>query len=89
MLQRAQAATVAAVRPSVTAEVDAAARRMCWRRRGLPTHFVHRTGHGIGLSVHGNPIVAGNSLPLAEGMAFSIEPASTCRADGVRGSKTS
>jgi Xaa-Pro aminopeptidase len=37
--------------------------------------FVHRTGHGIGLSVHEEPyIVAGNALPLQEGMAFSVEP---------------
>jgi Xaa-Pro aminopeptidase len=36
---------------------------------------VHRTGHGIGLSVHEEPyIVAGNDLPLTEGMAFSVEP---------------
>lgn len=75
VLQRAQAAAVAAVRPGVTAEeVDAAARRVL-AEAGLADYFVHRTGHGIGLSVHEEPyIVAGNSLPLAEGMAFSIEP---------------
>lgn len=75
VLQRAQAAAVAAVRPGVAAEeVDAAARRVL-AEAGLADYFVHRTGHGIGLSVHEEPyIVAGNSLPLAEGMAFSIEP---------------
>jgi Xaa-Pro aminopeptidase len=42
---------------------------------GLADAFVHRTGHGIGLSVHEEPyIVAGNELPLQEGMAFSVEP---------------
>lgn len=42
---------------------------------GLADYFVHRTGHGIGLSVHEEPyIVAGNDLPLTAGMAFSIEP---------------
>ena len=42
---------------------------------GLAEAFVHRTGHGIGLSVHEEPyIVAGNDLPLQEGMAFSVEP---------------
>ena len=42
---------------------------------GLAEYFVHRTGHGIGLSVHEEPyIVAGNDLPLKPGMAFSIEP---------------
>jgi len=75
VLQRAQAAAVASVRPGVTAEqVDAAARDVL-AEAGLAEYFVHRTGHGIGLSVHEEPyIVAGNSLPLAEGMAFSIEP---------------
>jgi Xaa-Pro aminopeptidase len=42
---------------------------------GLADAFVHRTGHGIGLSVHEEPyIVAGNALPLEAGMAFSVEP---------------
>ena len=75
VLQRAQAAAVAAVRPGVTAEqVDATARDLL-AEAGLAEYFVHRTGHGIGLSVHEEPyIVAGNDLPLAEGMAFSVEP---------------
>jgi Xaa-Pro aminopeptidase len=75
VLQQAQAAGVAAVRPGVTAEqVDAAARDVL-AAAGLAEYFVHRTGHGIGLSVHEEPyIVAGNDLPLAEGMAFSVEP---------------
>ena len=75
VLQRAQAAAVAAVRPGVTAQqVDAAARDVL-ADAGLAEYFVHRTGHGIGLSVHEEPyIVAGNDEPLAEGMAFSVEP---------------
>ncbi|TRW78984.1 aminopeptidase P family protein [Mycolicibacterium sp. 018/SC-01/001] len=75
VLQRAQQAAVAAVRPGVTAEqVDAAARDVLAAER-LADYFVHRTGHGIGLSVHEEPyIVSGNDLPLQEGMAFSVEP---------------
>ncbi|MBX7452991.1 Xaa-Pro peptidase family protein [Mycolicibacterium sp. 3033] len=75
VLQRAQQAAVAAVRPGVTAEqVDAAARDVL-AAEGLAEYFVHRTGHGIGLSVHEEPyIVAGNDLALQEGMAFSVEP---------------
>ncbi|CAN3129451.1 Xaa-Pro peptidase family protein [Mycobacterium sp. smrl_JER01] len=75
VLQRAQRAAVEIVRPGVTAEqVDAAARAVL-AAEGLAEAFVHRTGHGIGLSVHEEPyIVAGNSLPLQEGMAFSVEP---------------
>jgi D-alanyl-D-alanine dipeptidase len=75
LLQRAQRAAVDAVRPGVTAaQVDAAARNVL-ADAGLGEYFVHRTGHGIGLSVHEEPyIVAGNDLPLAAGMAFSVEP---------------
>jgi Xaa-Pro aminopeptidase len=75
VLQRAQQAAVDAVRPGVTAEqVDAAARDVL-AAEGLAEAFVHRTGHGIGLSVHEEPyIVAGNDVPLQEGMAFSVEP---------------
>lgn len=75
VLQRAQRAAVDSVRPGVTAEdVDAAARDVL-AAEGLAEAFVHRTGHGIGLSVHEEPyIVAGNSLPLQEGMTFSVEP---------------
>jgi D-alanyl-D-alanine dipeptidase len=64
-----------AVRPGVTAEqVDGAARGVL-DQEGLADVFVHRTGHGIGLSVHEEPyIVAGNDLPLAAGMVFSVEP---------------
>jgi len=75
LLQQAQRAAVDAVRPGVTAEqVDAAARDVL-AEAGLAEFFVHRTGHGIGLSVHEEPyIVGGNDLPVTAGMAFSIEP---------------
>jgi Xaa-Pro aminopeptidase len=74
-LQEAQRIAVAAVRPGVTAQqVDAAARDVL-AQAGLADYFVHRTGHGIGLSVHEEPyIVAGNDDELAVGMAFSVEP---------------
>ena len=75
VLVRAQQAAVDAVRPGVTAhEVDAAARQVL-ADAGLGEAFLHRTGHGIGVSVHEEPYIApGNDLPLREGMAFSIEP---------------
>ncbi|MFD0363082.1 M24 family metallopeptidase [Nocardia sp. GCM10030253] len=81
-LEQAQAAAVAAVRPGVTAEsVDAAARNPL-TAAGFGPAFVHRTGHGIGLSVHEEPyIVAGNDLILQPGMAFSIEPGIYFRGD--------
>lgn len=75
VLERAHRAAVRAARPGATAEsVDAAARRVL-TEAGMGEAFVHRTGHGIGLSVHEEPyIVEGNELVLEPGMAFSIEP---------------
>ena len=68
-------AAVDAVRPGVTCQdVDRAARKVLVEA-GLGEHFIHRTGHGIGLDVHEEPyIVEGNDLPLEVGMTFSIEP---------------
>ncbi|OZD05411.1 MULTISPECIES: M24 family metallopeptidase [Nocardiaceae] len=75
VLERAQQAAVDRVRPGVSAEsVDAAAREVL-TAEGLGEAFLHRTGHGIGLSVHEEPyIVSGNDIELTEGMAFSVEP---------------
>lgn len=75
VLVRAQQAAVDAARPGVTAsEVDDAARQVL-ADAGLGEAFLHRTGHGIGVSVHEEPYIApGNDLVLREGMAFSIEP---------------
>ncbi|MFP7365785.1 Xaa-Pro peptidase family protein [Corynebacterium callunae] len=75
VLHQAQLAAVAHVRPGVTAaSVDAAARTMI-EAAGYGEYFIHRTGHGIGLSTHEEPfIMAGNELILEAGMAFSIEP---------------
>jgi Xaa-Pro dipeptidase len=78
--KRAQAAAFAAVKPGVPAEeIDAVARRVLaqagfgpdYELPGLP----HRTGHGIGLSIHEAPyLVRGDKTPLAPGMCFSNEP---------------
>jgi Xaa-Pro aminopeptidase len=85
VLQEAQAAARAAVRPGVTAEaVDAAARDII-TAAGYGEQFIHRTGHGIGLETHEDPyIVAGNTEPIEAGMAFSIEPGIYPGAHGAR-----
>lgn len=74
-VESANRAAREAVAPGVTCEdVDRAARGVIVEA-GFGEAFIHRTGHGIGLEVHEHPyIVAGNSLPLEPGMAFSIEP---------------
>ncbi|MBS4100662.1 M24 family metallopeptidase [Tsukamurella paurometabola] len=75
LLERAQRASVEAVRPGVSAEAIDAAGRELLAAAGLGENFLHRTGHGIGLSVHEEPyIVAGNDIAVEPGMAFSIEP---------------
>jgi Xaa-Pro aminopeptidase len=57
-----------------TGEVDAAARDSL-KRDGLAKHFVHRTGHGLGLEVHEAPyIVAGGRERLRPRMVFTVEP---------------
>lgn len=75
VLADAQAAARAAARPgSTAADIDAITRQAI-SAAGWGDYFVHRTGHGIGLSTHEEPfIMEGNDLALEEGMAFSIEP---------------
>jgi Xaa-Pro aminopeptidase len=64
----------AAVEGIEAQSVDKTAREII-TTAGYGQFFVHRTGHGIGLEVHEEPyMVAGNSMKLEEGMAFSIEP---------------
>ena len=75
VLADAQAAARAAAHPgSTAADIDAITRQAI-SAAGWGDYFVHRTGHGIGLSTHEEPfIMEGNDLALEEGMAFSIEP---------------
>lgn len=65
----------AAAQPNCRAEeVDRAARAVI-DAAGFGPYFVHRTGHGIGLSVHEPPsIMEGNTVALPVGALFSIEP---------------
>ena len=75
VLEGAQAAAIAAVRPGVTCEAIDAAARDPIVAAGYGGAFLHRTGHGIGLEEHEEPyIVAGATRPLTVGHAFSIEP---------------
>ncbi len=75
VLRAAQAEATHAVRPGVPAErIDLVARELI-SAAGHGAHFIHRTGHGIGLEGHEDPyLVAGNGELLEPGMAFSVEP---------------
>jgi Xaa-Pro aminopeptidase len=75
VVRAAQQAAFEAVRPGVPCEeIDAVARRVI-TDAGYGPRFIHRTGHGIGVTTHEPPyIVAGEDRPLVPGMCFSIEP---------------
>lgn len=65
----------AAVRPGVSgAQIDMAARAVI-DAGGYGEHFIHRTGHGLGLEAHEAPyLVAGSDEPLDVGTTFTVEP---------------
>ena len=75
IVQEANAAGRAAVRPGVSAQdVDRITRQVI-TQAGYGEYFVHRTGHGLGLDIHEPPyIVEGNEELLQPGMTFTIEP---------------
>lgn len=78
--KEAQAAAFARVEVGVPCEaVDAAARAVLVKHGLGPDYDLpgtpHRTGHGIGLSIHEPAyLVRGDRTPLAAGMCFSNEP---------------
>jgi Xaa-Pro aminopeptidase len=75
VVRRAQQAAFEAVRPGVACqEIDRVARAVI-TEAGYGEQFIHRTGHGIGVTTHEPPyMVEGEEQPLRPGMCFSIEP---------------
>jgi Xaa-Pro aminopeptidase len=75
VVRRAQQAAFEAVLPGVPCQqIDRVARRVI-TDAGYGEQFIHRTGHGIGVTTHEPPyMVAGEERPLVPGMCFSIEP---------------
>jgi Xaa-Pro aminopeptidase len=75
IVRSAQQAGFEAVRPGVECqEIDRAARRVIVDA-GYGEQFIHRTGHGIGLTTHEPPyMIEGDTNLLEPGMCFSIEP---------------
>ncbi|MEV4615529.1 aminopeptidase P family protein [Kitasatospora sp. NPDC049258] len=75
VVRLAQQAAFEAVRPGVECqEIDRVARRVI-TEAGYGEYFIHRTGHGIGLTTHEPPyLVEGERARLVPGMCFSIEP---------------
>jgi D-alanyl-D-alanine dipeptidase len=75
IVRRAQQAAFEAVRPGVACqEIDRVARAVI-SEAGYGEYFIHRVGHGIGLTTHEPPyMVEGEQHVLEPGMCFSIEP---------------
>jgi Xaa-Pro aminopeptidase len=75
LVQRAQAAALAAVRPGPEGRaVDAVARAII-DGAGHAEHFGHGLGHGVGLDVHEGPRLARTSeAALAAGNVVTVEP---------------
>ncbi|MER6629552.1 aminopeptidase P family protein [Streptomyces sp. NPDC000987] len=75
LVREAQEAGFRAVRPGVACQdVDRAARAVI-ADAGYGEYFIHRTGHGIGVTTHEPPyMIEGERQPLVPGMCFSVEP---------------
>ncbi|MEV5349784.1 aminopeptidase P family protein [Streptomyces achromogenes] len=75
VVRAAQEAGYQAVRPGAACQdVDRAARAVI-TDAGYGPYFIHRTGHGIGVTTHEPPyMIEGEEQPLVPGMCFSVEP---------------
>ncbi len=70
-----QQAGIDAIAPGVRCgDVDEACRKVL-RERGMEEHFLHSTGHGVGLEIHEAPwLRKGNDGALAVGDVVTVEP---------------
>lgn len=75
VVREAQDAACRAVRPGIACQdVDRVARAVI-TEAGYGECFIHRTGHGIGVTTHEPPyMIEGEQQPLVPGMCFSVEP---------------
>ncbi|GAA3389619.1 aminopeptidase P family protein [Streptomyces roseoviridis] len=75
IVRAAQQAGFEAVRPGAACQdVDRAARAVI-TDAGYGEYFIHRTGHGIGVTTHEPPyMIEGEERPIVPGMCFSVEP---------------
>lgn len=74
VLAAQQAAIEAIIPGNAIATIDQAARQTISNKQ-YGEHFLHRTGHGIGLDIHEAPSINGaNEALLAENSVITIEP---------------
>ncbi len=76
LMLEAQLAGLDALRPGVPMKNVDKASRSVFQKAGVGQYFLHRTGHGLGLSVHEPPFLRFDNDALIEpGMVFTVEPA--------------
>jgi Xaa-Pro dipeptidase len=75
VVKEAQAKALSLCRPNVPiSQLDQTARDWI-RQAGYGEYFLHRLGHGLGISVHEFPSLhERNDQPLFPGMVFTVEP---------------
>lgn len=75
IVKESQRAGLAVVRPQKTCKsVDQICRKIIEKHHYGP-HFIHSTGHGIGLDVHESPnITSKSTTKLKKNMAITVEP---------------
>ena len=75
IVQESQSIGLKAVKPNVDCkEIDLACRKYI-EEKNYGKHFIHSTGHGIGLEVHEFPTISHRSdAKLKENMAITVEP---------------
>lgn len=86
IVKKAQQAGIDFVRPGVRmCDIDATVRKVI-ADAGYGEYFTHRTGHGVGMTVHEPPEASPTCDIIAKpGMVFSIEPGIYLKGDvGVR-----
>lgn len=73
--REAQETTIESLNPETSyADADRIAREII-SKKGYGNHFIHRLGHGLGISVHEDPyLVPENKDKIRENSVFTIEP---------------
>lgn len=75
LVQNAQKAAMAIMRPGVPCKDVYVAARQVFEKEGLASHFNHGLGHGVGLETHEAPSLSPRSDALLEkGMTVTVEP---------------
>jgi Xaa-Pro aminopeptidase len=75
IVRAAHDAVIDGLEPGLPAEEADRLARDVIAAAGHGEHFIHRTGHGVGLEIHEPPYLRpGNHEPLQAGHVFSVEP---------------